>query len=56
MKSDHGGAFPTPNTEYVIQATQYAAPLDNKYYPITQYKEKYRERSHTGSLIERKGR
>lgn len=42
MKSDHGGAFPTPNTEYVIQATQYAAPLDNKYYPITQYKEKYR--------------
>jgi nitrous-oxide reductase len=42
MKSDHGGAFVTPNTEYVIQATQYAAPLDNKYYPITQYKEKYR--------------
>lgn len=42
MKSDHGGAFPTPNTEYVIQASQYAAPLDNKYYPITQYKEKFR--------------
>ena len=42
MKSDHGGAFVTPNTEYVIEATQYAAPLDNKYYPITQYKEKYR--------------
>src|SRR5574340_319756 len=42
MKSDHGGAFVTPNTEYVIQATQYAAPLDNKYYPITRYKEKDR--------------
>lgn len=42
MKSDHGGAFVTPNTEYVIQTSQYAAPLDNKYYPLTQYKEKYR--------------
>ncbi len=42
MKSDHGGAFVSPNTEYVMETSQYAAPLDNKYYPISKYKEKYR--------------
>lgn len=42
MKSDHGGTFVSPNTEYVVEASQYAAPLENKYYPISQYKEKYR--------------
>ncbi|MBI5055662.1 MAG: Sec-dependent nitrous-oxide reductase [Nitrospirae bacterium] len=42
MKSDHGGAFVTPNTDYVIETSQYAAPLENKYYPISRYKEKYR--------------
>ncbi|MEM4658896.1 MAG: Sec-dependent nitrous-oxide reductase [Candidatus Methanosuratincola sp.] len=41
--SNHGAAFVTPNTEYVIEATQYAAPLPfDKYAPIDQYKEKYR--------------
>ena len=29
-KSEHGGAFVTPNTEYVIEAAQYPAPLENK--------------------------
>lgn len=42
MRSDHGGTFVTPNTEYVMQSSQYAAPLDGKYYPMSKYKEKYR--------------
>jgi hypothetical protein len=29
-KSEHGGAFVTPNTEYVIEAAQYAAPLETR--------------------------
>jgi nitrous-oxide reductase len=40
--SDHGGAFVTPNTEYVIETTQYPAPLGRDYAPLDQYKEKYR--------------
>jgi nitrous-oxide reductase len=35
FRSDHGGAFVTPNTEYVIEGSQYAAPPDRKYYPLT---------------------
>lgn len=42
FKSEHGGAFVTPNTEYILEASQYAAPLDNNYHPIEDYKESYR--------------
>lgn len=42
MKSDHGGAFVTPNTEYVIEAAQYAAPFEKGYVPLSQFNEKYR--------------
>ncbi len=42
FKSEHGGAFVTPNTEYVLEAAQYAAPLDNNYHSIEDYKESYR--------------
>jgi nitrous-oxide reductase len=42
IQSDHGGAFVTPNTEYVIEATQYAAPLGGAYADIEEYDEKYR--------------
>ena len=42
IKSEHGGAFVTPNSEYVIEASQYAAPLDNGYQPIEAYESKYR--------------
>ncbi len=43
FKSEHGGAFVTPNTEYVIEAAQYAAPLENKkFYPLEEFNEKYR--------------
>jgi nitrous-oxide reductase len=39
--SNHGGTFVTPNTEWVIEGGQYAAPLDG-YAPIEQYRERYR--------------
>jgi len=42
FKSAHGGAFFTPNSEYILDAAQYAAPLDNNYHPIEEYKETYR--------------
>jgi nitrous-oxide reductase len=42
FKSEHGGAFFTPNSEYIIEASQYAAPFDNNYHPIEEYKETYR--------------
>ena len=40
--NDHGGTFVTPNTEYVIEGGQYAAPLGWAYAPLDEYNEKYR--------------
>lgn len=40
--SDHGGAFVTPNTEYVIEGGQYATILGYGYAPIEEYKKSYR--------------
>lgn len=40
--NDHGGTFATPNTEWIIEGGQYAAPLGWEYAPIDQYKEKWR--------------
>ncbi|WP_224407233.1 Sec-dependent nitrous-oxide reductase [Afifella sp. IM 167] len=42
MKSEHGGAFVTPNTEYVIEAAQYPAPLTNEFVPLSEFNDKYR--------------
>jgi nitrous-oxide reductase len=42
IESDHGAAFVTPNTDYVIEPTQYPAPLGGGYVPIEEYSEKYR--------------
>ncbi len=42
FKSAHGGAFFTQNSDYIIEAAQYAAPFDNNYHPIEDYKESYR--------------
>lgn len=42
FKSDHGGAFVTPETEYILESCQYAAPLTNEYYPIEAYQDVYR--------------
>ncbi|MCB2101545.1 MAG: Sec-dependent nitrous-oxide reductase [Rhodobacterales bacterium] len=42
MKSEHGGAFVTPNTDYVIEATQYAAPFSKDFVPLEEFNDKYR--------------
>lgn len=42
FKSAHGGAFVTENTEYVIEAAQYAAPFENKFVPLEEFNDKYR--------------
>jgi nitrous-oxide reductase len=42
MKSEHGGAFVSPNTDYVLEPTQYAAPLTNEFVPLSEFNEKYR--------------
>lgn len=42
FKSAHGGAFFTQNSDFIIEACQYAAPYDNNYHPIEDYKEAYR--------------
>ena len=40
--NDHGATMVTPDTEYVIEGSQYAMPLGNEYAPISEYKSKYR--------------
>ncbi|MEW5853540.1 MAG: Sec-dependent nitrous-oxide reductase [Myxococcota bacterium] len=40
--SDHGGAFVDPNTEYIIETSQYPAPLGRTYATLDEYKDKYR--------------
>ena len=40
--NDHGGAFVTPNTDYVVEGPQYAAPVGFTYAAIDEYKDKYR--------------
>ncbi|MDM8521139.1 Sec-dependent nitrous-oxide reductase [Anaerolineales bacterium HSG6] len=40
--NDHGGAFVTPNTEYIIEGGQYSAPLGGEYAPIEEYNDQYR--------------
>ncbi len=53
---DHGGAFVTPNTEYVVEGAQYAAPAGFSYAPLSQYKEKYRGYMSLWSFDRVKGR
>jgi nitrous-oxide reductase len=40
--SDHGGAFVDPNTNYIIETSQYPTPLGRDYTPLSEYKDKYR--------------
>jgi len=56
FKSDHGGAFFTPNSEYILEACQYAAPLDNNYHPMEDYKETYRGGVTVWKFDHKKGR
>ncbi|SFV68382.1 Nitrous-oxide reductase [hydrothermal vent metagenome] len=56
FKSAHGGAFFTPNSKYIIEACQYAAPFDNNYHPIEEYKETYRGGVTLWNFDSKKGR
>ncbi|NFV78603.1 Sec-dependent nitrous-oxide reductase [Magnetospirillum aberrantis] len=42
LKSEHGGTFVSPNTDYIIEAAQYPAPLEDDFVPLEQFNEKYR--------------
>lgn len=42
MHGDHGAAFVTMNTEYVIEGSQYNTPLPGTQVDIDKYKEQYR--------------
>lgn len=42
IESDHGATFVTPNTEYVVEPSQYPAPLGGDYAPIESFNETYR--------------
>ena len=57
FKSSHGGAFVTSNTEYVIEAAQYAAPFENKkYVPLEEFNDKYRGGMTYWKFDKKKGR
>lgn len=40
--NNHGAAFVTPNTDYVIESSQYAVPLGEAYAPLADYEKSYR--------------
>lgn len=42
IASNHGATFVTPNTEYVIEGSQYPAPLGRAYADISTFKDTYR--------------
>src|SRR5262245_6070402 len=42
FNNNHGSTMVTPNTDYVVEGSQYATPLGHKYAPISKYKEAYR--------------
>jgi nitrous-oxide reductase len=54
--SDHGGTFVTPNTEYVIESTQYPTPLGGVYADPKEIKEKYRGAAIFWKFDRKKGR
>jgi nitrous-oxide reductase len=42
IASEHGATFVTPDTDYVVETSQYPAPLGGAWAPIEQFDEKYR--------------
>jgi len=42
FRSEHGGSFVTPNTEYIMESTQYPAPYGTDFVPLSKFNEKYR--------------
>ena len=57
VMSDHGGAFVTMNTEYVVETSQYASPLGGgTYAPLSDYDAKYRGAATFWKFDKEKGR
>ncbi len=54
--NDHGGAFVTPNTEYVIETSQYNVPLPNRYEPLEKFSSKYKSAATFWKFDRQKGR
>ncbi len=42
LRNEHGGAFVTPNTDYIIEGSQYPTPLGHEFAPLSDFNEKYR--------------
>jgi nitrous-oxide reductase len=42
FKSEQGGSFVSPNTDYIMETAQYPAPYKGEYHPIESFNEKYR--------------
>jgi len=42
FKNAHGGAFFTPNSEYIMDPAQYAAPYEDEFVPVEQFNDRYR--------------
>ena len=42
IESNHGATFVTPNTEYVIESSQYPAPLGGEYADVKDFKSRFR--------------
>lgn len=40
--NDHGGTFVTPNTDYIIESSQYNVPLPNRYAQLENYAKDFR--------------
>lgn len=54
--NDHGGAFVTPNTEYIIETSQYNVPLPNRYEPLEKFSESYKSAATFWKFDRQKGR
>ncbi|MCB1155824.1 cytochrome C, partial [bacterium] len=42
IESDHGATMVTPDTDYVIESSQYPAPLGGEYADVKEWNDKYR--------------
>lgn len=56
IQQDHGSAFVTPNTEYVIEASQFGTPLGDAYAKLDEFAQKYRGAVIFWSFDREKGR
>lgn len=54
--NDHGGTFATPNTDWVVQTSQFNVPLGSKYASLKDYKTKYKGVVTFWKFDRRKGR